>query len=62
VGIKGKPMEQVKYKKRRDGVTKKRQFGIDFICHLQMTKGKNNNLICFKKTVDKGLVLIKLHY
>ena len=60
MGIKGKPVEQVKYKKRSDGVTKKRQFVIDIVCHLQMRKGKNNNLICFKKIVDKGHVLIKL--
>jgi len=61
VGIKGKPVEQVKYKERSDGVTKRRQFVIENICHLHMTKGKNI-LIFFKKTFEKGLVLIKLHY
>jgi len=55
-------VEQVRNKKRNDGVTKKRQFVIDNACHLQMTKGKNDILIRFKKTVDKGFVLIKLHY
>lgn len=62
MGIKGKPVEQVKCKERSDGVTKKRQFVIHNICHLQITKGKSDILICFKKTVDKGLLLIKLHY
>jgi len=62
VGINGEPVEQVRNKKRNDGVTKKRQFVIDNACHLQMTKGKNDILIRFKKTVDKGFVLIKLHY
>jgi len=52
----------VRYKKRSDGVTKKRQFVIDNTCHLKMTKGKNDILIRCKKTGDKGFVLIKLHY
>jgi hypothetical protein len=62
VGINDEPVEQVKYKKRSNGVTKKRKFVIDNTCHLQMTKGKNDILICFKKTVDKGFALIQLHY